>query len=149
MKTLVLGLHGKVLAIAGKLAPLAPLVLRIAVGMVFIQTGWGKLNDLPFFIEKFKEWGIPAPELQAPFVATVEFVGGACMLLGLATRYLAVPLAVTMVVAIKTVLWKEDTTFLDLFNFSEFTYLCIFAALAIGGAGPWSVDALVKKKLAP
>jgi putative oxidoreductase len=154
MKKLIFGLHGKVLAIGKKLEPLALLLLRIAVGMVFIQTGWAKLHDLYTFQVYFKSLGIPFPELQAPFVACLEFVGGSCMLLGLATRYLSVPLAGTMVVAILTakVKWTatEDTPkteFLDLFNFDEYTYLSIFLVLALLGAGAWSVDAILKKKV--
>ena len=154
MKKLIFGLHGRVLSIAGKLQPMALLLLRIAVGMVFIQTGWAKLHDLFTFEVYFKSLGIPYPELQAPFVATLEFVGGSCMLLGLATRYLSVPLAGTMAVAILTAKWKSVATeevpkseLLDLFNFDEFTYLVIFLALAMLGAGAWSVDHLLKKKL--
>jgi putative oxidoreductase len=154
MKKLIFGLHGKVLAITKKLEPLAFIALRIGVGMVFIQTGWTKLHDLFTFETYFRSLGIPFPEYQAPFVATLEFVGGASLLIGFATRYFSVLLMSTMIVAIKTAVWKYQDTetqakseFLDLFNFSEFTYICIFLALAILGAGAWSVDALLKKKV--
>jgi putative oxidoreductase len=146
MKKLVLGLHGKVVAIAEKLEPLAPLLLRLAVGGVFVVSGWGKLHALDNVIEFFRSLGIPAPELQAPFVAGLEFVGGLALLVGFATRYFAVPLAITMVVAILTAVWKPDSTFTDLIAFQEFTYILVFAALAILGAGPLSVDAVLKKK---
>jgi uncharacterized membrane protein YphA (DoxX/SURF4 family) len=51
-----------------------------------------------------------------------------------------------MVVAILTAVWKPDSTFTDLIAFQEFTYILVFAALAILGAGPLSVDAVLKKK---
>jgi putative oxidoreductase len=146
MKKLVLGLHGRVVAIAGKLEAVAPLLLRLAVGGVFVVSGWGKLHNLEGVINFFRSLGIPAPELQAPFVAGLEFVGGLAMLIGFATRYFALPLAFTMVVAILTAVWKPDSTLADLVAFEEFTYILVFAALAILGAGPLSVDAALKKK---
>ena len=156
LKKLLLGVHRKVVGIAGKAEPLAPVLLRIAVGGVFVVSGWGKLNDL-FTVEVFfRNLGIPFPEVQARFVAGLEFVGGIGILLGLATRYFSVLLAFTMVVAIKTAVWKPPnnegfpgSSFSDLLAFEEFTYICIFLALAILGAGPLSIDALLKKKFAP
>ena len=149
MKQKILSLYDKLLGLAARLSPLAFIMLRVAVGMVFIQTGWGKLQDIPTFVERFREWGIPAPELQAPFIAVLEFVGGAALLLGLATRFFGIMLSGTMVVAMITVVWKPDSTFLDLFNFDEFTYLMILLSLVLLGAGPWSIDTLIKRKLMP
>src|SRR5271154_3193115 len=80
------------------LAPIGPLVARIVVGEVFMNTGWGKLNHLPKIIDLFVELGIPAPQIMAPFVSGVEFVGGLCLLLGLFTRIAAPPLVIVMVV---------------------------------------------------
>jgi putative oxidoreductase len=154
MKKLIFGLHGKVLAITGKLEPMGPLLLRIVVGLVFVQTGWGKLNDLFTVTTYFKSLGIPFPELQAPFIASLEFVGGIALLLGFGTRYFAALLSGTMVVAILTakIKWHatEDTPktdFLDIFNFDETAYLAMFLCLALIGAGKWSVDQLIKTKV--
>src|SRR5438128_1127868 len=44
---------------------LALLLLRVSVGVVFAQTGWGKLHHLDDIIEFFRGLGIPAPQLQA------------------------------------------------------------------------------------
>jgi putative oxidoreductase len=44
--------------------------------------------------------GIPAPGILTPFVSGVEFVGGLLLLVGLLTRFAAVPLMIVMVVAI-------------------------------------------------
>ena len=48
------------------------------------------------------EWGLPAPELFVPVLGAVEVVAGALLLLGVATRYVALLLAATMVGAILT-----------------------------------------------
>jgi hypothetical protein len=50
---------------------------------------------------RFAGIGIPWPEVMGPFVGWVEMVCGALILLGLFTRLAAVPLIITMVVALK------------------------------------------------
>jgi putative oxidoreductase len=136
-----------VLAIAGRLAWLAPLAARIAVGLVFVTAGFGKLQHLDRVIEFFRSLGIPAPELQAPFVAATELCGGTLLLLGLATRFAAVPLAITMVVAIRTALWGELEGVIDLLGRQEFLFIALLGWLAIAGAGAVSLDALVARRL--
>src|SRR5262245_51867472 len=85
-----------------KVAWLAPLLARITVGVVFAQTGWGKLNSLGNVTEFFTTLGIPAPGFNAALVATTELVGGLSILVGLGARFAALPLSFTMIVAILT-----------------------------------------------
>lgn len=129
--------------IAAPIAWFGPLLARVAVGWVFLWSGWGKLGALPLVIENFRGWGIPSPELLAPFVSGVEFVGGILLVLGLFTRIAAVPLAITMIVAIKSVLWDQVGSLVDLLGLSEFAYLAIFVWLALAGAGAVSLDRLL------
>jgi putative oxidoreductase len=124
---------------------LAPLVARIIVGWVFLWSGWGKLNDLPIVIENFVGWGIPFPKILAPFVSSVEFIGGILLLLGLCTRVAAVPLAIVMVVAIISAKWDEVDSIETLLGFDETAYLAIFLWLAIAGAGQISLDWLLQR----
>src|SRR5882672_10449969 len=90
-----------------RLAWLPPALARLALGVVFVQTGWGKLHSLDQVTAFFQSLGIPGAAVQAPFVAGVEFVGGLLLIAGLATRLAAVPLAGTMVVAILTAQLKN------------------------------------------
>src|SRR6185436_11178744 len=62
--------------ISKKLDWLGPLLARIAVGVVFAKTGWGKLHGLDDVTQFFTELGLPAPHFQAILVGTTEFVGG-------------------------------------------------------------------------
>jgi putative oxidoreductase len=140
-------LHERIVSIARNLAWLAPLVARVCVGLVFVSTGWGKLQHLDRVIEFFRSLGIPAPELQAPFVAATELTGGLLLILGLATRFAAVPLAITMVVAIRTALWSELEGAIDLFGRQEFLFIALLGWLAIAGAGAVSLDAIVARFL--
>jgi uncharacterized membrane protein YphA (DoxX/SURF4 family) len=86
---------------------LSPTIARLTVGLVFFQSGWGKLHDLEKVTGYFTELGIPNPALQARFASTAEFVCGGLLLLGLATRFAVVPLFVTMCVAIRNAQWEK------------------------------------------
>ena len=131
--------------LAGYLGWLAPLAARIVVGWVFLWSGWGKLQILPRIIENFRSWGIPAPDLLAPFVSGMEFVGGLLLLVGLLTRFAAVPMMVIMVVAILSAKWSDVDSLETLLGFEEVSYFVMFAWLAIAGPGPVSVDRFVLK----
>jgi putative oxidoreductase len=124
---------------------LAPLAARIVVGWVFLWSGWGKLHILPRMIDNFREWGIPGPEILAPFVSGMEFVGGLLLLVGLLTRFIAVPMMVIMVVAIVSAKWADVDSLETLLGFEEVSYFVMFAWLGIAGPGPVSLDHLVLK----
>jgi putative oxidoreductase len=127
-------------AIASLFTWLAPLAARITVGVVFAQTGWLKLHALPRMIENFREWGIPHPDILAPFVSGMEFVGGLMLLIGLLTRFAAVPLMIVMVVAIVSAKLGDIDSLVTLLGFEEVSYFVMFAWLAIAGPGPVSID---------
>jgi len=125
---------------------LGPLLARITLGVVFAQAGWGKLNNLTQVTGFFTELGIPAAHLQAPFVAGLEFVGGLMVLLGIFTRFISIPLAFTMVVAIATAKRADVQGVTDLLGLSEFAYLVMFVWLVVVGAGKFSVDCWCEKR---
>jgi putative oxidoreductase len=126
---------------------LPPLLARVTLGVVFIQSGWGKLHNLEKVTAFFAELGLPRPELQAPFVSGVEFVCGWLVLLGLFTRIAAVPLVVTMLVATITAKADELKHYGDLFGFTEWTYLVLAVVVIVSGAGVHSLDALLSRLL--
>lgn len=125
---------------------LAPLVARITVGWVFLLSGWGKLNNLPFVIENFRDrWGIPYPDILTPFVAGVEFVGGLCLLVGLLSRISAGALGIIMIVAIRAARWGQVDALDTLLGFDEFLYLALFFWLAVAGPGTFSLDHILQR----
>jgi len=79
-------LLGRLYARLDALEWLGRLVIRLSLGLEFFGSGLGKLGKLPGFVEYFRSLGIPAPALQAPFVASLELVCGVLVLVGLATR---------------------------------------------------------------
>jgi putative oxidoreductase len=146
MRTLIRWLIGWPERTARYFSWLAPLVARVVVGWVFVLSGWGKLHNLPLVIENFREsWGIPWPDVLAPFVAGVEFVGGLCLLAGFLTRISAGALGVVMIVAIKTARWGEVDAFDTLLGFDETLYLALFFWLAVAGPGAFSVDYILQR----
>jgi putative oxidoreductase len=130
-------------AVASWFSWLAPLAVRIVVGVVFTQTGWQKLNALPRMIQNFRDWGIPAPEILTPLASGIEFVGGLLLLVGLLTRFAAVPLMIVMMVAILSAKLGEIDSIVTLLGFEEVSYFVMFAWLAIAGPGPVSLDHFV------
>jgi putative oxidoreductase len=135
--------------IADRFAWAGPLAVRVVVGWVFLTTGWTKLTILPRMTEMFRSWGIPAPEVLTPFVSGMEFVGGVLLLVGLLTRFIAVPMMVIMLVAIAAVKWADVDSVATLLGFEEVSYFVMFAWLAIAGPGPVSLDHFIVRWLRP
>ena len=90
------------LKVAAALSFLAPLLTRLVVGQAFFLTGRGKWQHFENTVTFFTELGIPFPEANAAFVASLELVGGICLILGLFTRFMSAGLLSTMVVALLT-----------------------------------------------
>jgi putative oxidoreductase len=141
---------------------LAPVVLiRLAVGGVFASEGVQKfLYASSQGAGRFAKIGLPAPEVLGPLVGTTELLCGVLVLAGLFTRAAALPLAGTMVVAIASTkvpillghgYWIFAHTFAPRAGFWSFLHesrtdvsmLCGALFLALVGAGPWSLDALL------
>ena len=129
-----------------KLTWLPPLIGRITVGWVFLTAGWGKLHNLESVIGYFDSLGIPFASTQAPFIATLELIGGAALLLGLGTRYFSILLIGTMAVALLTAHADDISAIPDIFKIYEFTYIVIMSYLVTSGPGLISLDHLLKKK---
>ena len=90
---------------------MAPLLLRLYLAPVLMQAGWNKKNHFQDTVAWFgnAEWGLglPLPEVMATLAVGAEFFGAILLLLGLATRLVAIPLMVTMLVAAVTVHWEQ------------------------------------------
>jgi putative oxidoreductase len=133
--------------VADRLKWLPPTVARLTLGWIFLQSGWGKLHNLPKVIEYFTSLGIPAPQIQAPFSASMEFACGALLLAGLMTRLASLPLIAIMAVAILTAKKGDIHELSDLFEVAEYLYIALLLWLGAYGAGPISLDRVFAKRL--
>lgn len=139
------------------------LLIRLMLAGVFVLEGWQKLV-FPELLGagRFTRIGIPWPEAMGPFVGVVELLCGALILIGLFSRYAAVPLIVIMIVAILStkvpILIGSDWLIfharpLDRYGFWSFAHetrtdwAMLLGALYVllAGAGPWSCDRVLAR----
>jgi putative oxidoreductase len=107
---------------------LGPLALRLYLAPIFWMAGTGKLSDIESTADWFgnPDWGLglPFPTLLAWLAASTETVGAILLVIGLAVRWVSIPLMITMIVATFSVHWQHgwqaiaDTKFC-LFNCSD------------------------------
>ena len=136
-----MGPFSRASALADRLRPAAPLLLRLTVGLVFLHHGLGKLHmGVPGVAGFFGSLGIPLPTLSAVVVMTVETIGAACVVLGLWTRLWAALMAVDMAVAILLVALPSGHS-------PEIEGLLLAGALALVGLGdgPLALGALLRR----
>lgn len=96
---------------------IAPLALRLYLVPVMWMAANSKWNpfDSDSSLDNTIQWfanpdwglGLPYPELMAYLAWGTEYFGAMLLLLGLAVRWVAIPLMITMVVAAITVHWEN------------------------------------------
>ena len=80
--------------------------VRLVLGVIFFREGsmkffgWFGGGGWASTCAYFSSLGIPFPELNAWLVAATEFFGGVSFLMGFFTRLAAIPVGITMVVAV-------------------------------------------------
>lgn len=101
-------LHNAIFSRLKYLDGLAPLALRLFLVPVFWMAGTQKIAGMEHTIEWFgHSLNLPFPTLLAHLAAYTEAIGALLLLLGLATRWISIPLMITMLVAIFAVHWPN------------------------------------------
>lgn len=123
-------------------ADLGLLLLRIALGAVIFYAGYIKLIVMgPEAVTGFfAAEGIPLAGFFAWAITLLEFVGGACLVLGLLTRPIAALLSINMVVAFLLVSIEIGFMSPDGHSGAEVNLLLIGGFLALLFAGPGSIS---------
>jgi putative oxidoreductase len=123
-----------------KWQPHALSVLRIISGLLFLEHGTSKFLGFPH-VERVPD-ALSMPGVGGMF----ELVGGALMVIGLFTRPVAFLLCGEMAVAYFYA--HAPRAFFPVINGGDAAvlYCFIFLYLVFAGAGPWSVDAMMKRK---
>ncbi len=126
------------------------LIIRVYWGYRFCRTGLGKLQNMPNTIDFFTSLGIPFPEINAYVASLTECIGGVCLLLGLGSRVLTLPLIFTMIIAYITAdseavskLFIEPEKFLKA---EPFLFMLTSIIVLLFGAGRFSVDHLFLRR---
>jgi putative oxidoreductase len=122
-------------------APRALSVLRIITGLLIIQHGMSKIIGFPV-VANFANL---QPFTLIWTAGIIELIGGALLILGLFTRPVAFILAGEM--AFAYFIGHFPRGFHPLINGGTLAALYCFTCLYLStaGAGPWSVDASMKK----
>jgi len=127
------------------------LAIRLYWGWQFFQTGEGKLQNISHVVQFFQILNIPAPEANAWLVAIVECFGGLLLMVGLGSRLVAFALAFDMVIAYITAdsdAWHSVFSDSDKFvQATPFPFLFMTLTVLAFGAGTFSLDWLIRKKL--
>ena len=115
-------------------------VLRIMTGLLFLEHGTAKYLGFPH-LEK-----VPDPISMSGVSGMFELVGGALIVLGLFTRPVAFLLSGNMAVAYFYA--HAPRAFFPMLNAGEaaILYSFVFLYIFFAGPGPWSVDAMMKRK---
>lgn len=132
-----------------RMQPWGLTVLRIVTGIIFLLHGWQKIAmfGVAGFGGFLGQLGVPAASLMAVVVIAVELLGGLALILGLGTRYVAIPLAIDMLVALLTV--HLPAGFFVESGGYEFVLLLLGASVALflSGGGALALDNLVRKRI--
>jgi putative oxidoreductase len=74
--------------------------VRVAMALIFIVAGWAEIaGGLGNVANAFTRMGMPMPGVSGPFIALLELIGGAALLVGLFSRWLGLVFAIEFVVA--------------------------------------------------
>jgi putative oxidoreductase len=122
-------------------APRALSLLRIIMGLMIIQHGMAKLIGFPVVANLANL----NPLSLIGAAGFIELIGGALLILGLLTRPAAFIISGEM--AFAYFMAHEPKSFYPLINGGTlaimFCFTCLY--LSTAGAGPWSVDAAMKR----
>ena len=145
MKTFYLG----IIAVGDFLQSFLLLAVRLFWGWQFFLAGSGKLGNIDHVIEFFTTLHIPFPGINAYVASCTECFGGLCLLVGFASRLVAIPLAFTMIIAYLTADIEAVRAIfenpLDFTHKSPFNFLLAALIVLCFGPGKFSVDALLKR----
>ena len=106
----------------------ALLLLRVALGVVFVFHGFGKIQNMDMAIGFFSSLGIPVFLTYA--VAWIELLAGIALILGVYTCFAGILIAIIMIFAI--ILVKMKSGFMAL----EVDLLALTSAIAVSILGP-------------
>jgi uncharacterized membrane protein YphA (DoxX/SURF4 family) len=128
------------------------ILIRLAVGLIFLTQGILKYTDPHLGVARFNRIGFPFPAFTAHFVGAFEVVCGAMVLLGWMTRLACAPLLIVILTAIATTkipeLFRPGQGFWFMVSDArtDFAMTMSLLFLIAAGAGAWSLDAMLRAR---
>ncbi|MBN2175232.1 MAG: DoxX family protein [Bacteroidales bacterium] len=143
----IIGMYRNVIGKLETLQDIPLVLLRIILAYGFYMPATMKWGNISGIIEWFDGMSIPMPTLNAYLAATTEMAAVILLPLGLATRIISIPLMFTMVVAIVTVHWGNGFNAGDNGFEIPLYYLLMLIILLFNGAGKFSIDYMIKRRI--
>lgn len=126
------------------------LLLRLAIGAIFILAGWGKLQNPAMIQGMLNGMGFPLPEIMGWVLILTELIGGVLVLLGLFTCWASIPMAFAMLVALVMVHLPQVFQAGGDFNKSGASFVALILAVLLHfvatGSGKYSLDTLIANR---
>jgi putative oxidoreductase len=139
---------------------IATLFLRLIIGIGFIMHGYAKISRGTGGFEKLMvQTGVPFAHVNAVLVPYIELLGGLAILAGWYVSIVAIPLIITMLVAMFTVQVHYGFSSVNTIGLTpagpkfgppgyeiNLLYIAGLISLMFTGSGIFSIDGWMKKK---
>lgn len=128
--------------LGARLAPHFLSLMRLMAGLLFMQHGTQKLLAFPAASAS----GMPAIGTLLWFGGLIELVAGLLIAVGFMTR--AAAFLASGMCAFAYFLFHAQRSFFPILNGGELAalYCFVFLYIAAAGAGPWSVEAILRRR---
>lgn len=143
----------------------SPFFLRLIIGFGAMAHGWAKLSRGTAGFEKLlSQIGVPFPHFNSWLVPFTELIGGLAIFVGAFVSFAAIPLIITMLVAMFTIHVNYGFSSIKTIGLTpngplfgppgyeiNLLYIAGLISIIITGAGALSIDSLIahKKNLPP
>ncbi len=113
-------------------------IIRVIAGIIIFQFGLQLFDNegMKGYTGWLTDLGFPMPDTMASLGKWAELIGGASLILGFLTRWLMIPLIITMAVII--FIMGQADPFGD--DQQAFLLMLVFIYYCLAGPGKWSLD---------
>jgi putative oxidoreductase len=124
-------------------------MLRLSWGWEMLESGYGHLTHIQDTTNFFISLHIPFPKANVIISASIELIGGALMMLGLAARLISIPLLFNFFVAIVTAshdnvvhIFTQDIS--KIVDDTAYPFLMTSLIILAFGPGLFSIDGVLR-----
>lgn len=115
------------------------LAIRIYWGWLFFQAGSGKFAHFPATVDYFAQIHMPIATISAFFTASAEYLGGLCLIFGLAARPAALALTITTSAMLYKI-YRHEIMHGLIHQTEPCSFLLIVLTVLLFGPGKLSID---------